>query len=552
MVIFSWFTAAVGAAAVMASVDGAVTDRSHHSHPVIPISSPGLHSKRIAKDTTQTGNWTKIRCTNEFSQHTYSYTPSEQWRGLAADDAWRDIVMLWNNSDRANYNYTMTFLDSVKETIAFDYTYNTGCDQILYGACSAVQCPNDTIDRVYPLDSGYRSGAAATLIWNSLSTIHDIHSYVDGALILAVDSTNWKRASLINRTALTDMEKTFAPASEPMSKNISWSPLLADLTTLGTVSVVGSSAISILNRRPWFSDKSPDKVKNTTMTLLRPWIALARAGLSSSERSARWEDFGSIDFSRVMTRAIEGWLDLPQLAMKKLFDGSPESIEVLGDAMADGKLLEEGKWAVELPYVPARLDLDPIVAKTFFGYAIPALWRLSNTYAFIIDSGFGCDADKPLGVYLTRSTMDATGACVDGKQYYLVHPAGSSSSGRFSAPPGVNRLTGFGGVTKEDLIKGSVRTWIQNDKKNSGGFADPTNNATYDSLLDVDITAPGFIRLPVCSPEVALHSWGTGSLDSSANYPCDVTPSTNGGRDSAIGYSRTIAVVFLFALLHIT
>ncbi len=53
MVIFSWFTAAVGAAAVMASVDGAVTDRSHHSHPVIPISSPGLHSKRIAKDTTR-------------------------------------------------------------------------------------------------------------------------------------------------------------------------------------------------------------------------------------------------------------------------------------------------------------------------------------------------------------------------------------------------------------------------------------------------------------------------------------------------------------------
>ena len=545
MVASSWFAAAVGAAAFVASVDGAFRP---HSHPVFPIASSRLHSKRSLRNTTRTGNWTQIRCTNDLSQHTYNYTPSEQWRGLAADDAWHDIVMLWkqwNNTDRVKENYTMTFLQSIEDTTGL--AYMSDCDNIFDANCPVIECLNHTVDYLYPSDSQYLSGAGATLIWNSLSTIHDIHVYFSRAVFL----TAYNTTALVNSTALTNMEKTFAPTPEPLSKNITWAPLLADLTTLGTVSVAGSYAISMLNRRPWFSDKSPDRVKNTTMTLLRPWIALAQAGLSSSQKYTPWEEIQGTDFSHVMTRAIEGWVDLPELAIRKLFDGSLESIEILGDAMSDGKLLEEGKWAVQLPYVPARLDLQPIVAKTFFGYTIPALWRLSSTYAFIIDSGFGCDAEKPLGVYLTVSTMDATGACVDGKRYYLVHPAGSSSSGRFSTPPGLNRLTSFGGVTKEDLIKGSIRTWIQNDKKNGGGFADPTNNATFDSLLDVDITAPGFIRLPVCSPEVALHSWGTGSPDSSANYPCDVTPSTNGGKDLAIGYSHTITVVLLFALLHI-
>ena len=551
MVASSWFTAAVGVAALMASVNGAFTP---HSHPVFSIVSSRLSSNTSIqlRNTTRTGNWTQIRCTNDLSQHPYKYTPSEQWSGLAADDAWRDIVMLWkrwNDTDRAKQNYTMTFLQGIGETTGLEY--ESGCGNMGFANCPVIECLDGTIDHYYVTsDSHYLSGAAATLIWNSLATIHDIHVHFDAALSSAVYKA-YGEPMLINRTALTDMEKTFAPTPEPLSNNITWNPLVADLTTLGTVSIVGSYAISMLNRRPWFSDKSPDRVKNTTMTLLRPWIALAQAGLSSSKEYAPWEEIQGTDFSHVMTRAIQGWAAIPALAIQKLFDGSPESIEILGDAISDGKLLEPGKWAVELPYVPARLDLEPIVAKTFFGYAIPALWRLSNTYAFIIDSGFGCDAEKPLGTYLADSTRSATGACVEGKRYYLVHPAGSSSSGRFSAPPGLDRLPGFGGVTKEDLIKGSVRTWIRNDKKNGGGFADPTNNATFDSLLDVDITAPGFIRLPVCSVELAFQSWGRGSAGSSDNYPCDVTSSASGGRDSGFGYSRTVAVVVLSALLHI-
>jgi hypothetical protein len=44
-----------------------------------------------------------------------------------------------------------------------------------------------------------------------------------------------------------------------------------------------------------------------------------------------------------------------------------------------------------------------------------------------MDTGLRCDEDKKsLGEYLDDDTMKATEGCVDGWQYYLVHPAGGA------------------------------------------------------------------------------------------------------------------------------
>lgn len=89
---------------------------------------------------------------------------------------------------------------------------------------------------------------------------------------------------------------------------------------------------------------------------------------------------------------------------------------------------------------------------------------------------------------------------------------------KFSAPPGLESLPTFGGVTKEDLINGSVRTWIQTERpgrRNGGKPADSTDRGTMENLpLNGGVTTPGFIRLPVCSPEHAFQSW-----DTSGNMP---------------------------------
>jgi hypothetical protein len=102
---------------------------------------------------------------------------------------------------------------------------------------------------------------------------------------------------------------------------------------------------------------------------------------------------------------------------------------------------------------------------------------------------------------------------------------GSLVKRQFSAPPGIDSLGNYG-ITKEELIQGLVRAWIKNGRKNKGNSAllDPDNVETMDDLIDGDMTLPGYVRLPVCSPERAWQSWDTTGAGSSENYPCDMPP----------------------------
>jgi hypothetical protein len=51
-------------------------------------------------------------------------------------------------------------------------------------------------------------------------------------------------------------------------------------------------------------------------------------------------------------------------------------------------------------------------------------------------------------------------------------------------------------------------------------------------MMKVDVTTPGFIRLPVCSPERAFKSWDTAKKGSSDYYPCDIPPGKDTCGDS--------------------
>ncbi|PKX96188.1 uncharacterized protein P174DRAFT_503368 [Aspergillus novofumigatus IBT 16806] len=184
------------------------------------------------------------------------------------------------------------------------------------------------------------------------------------------------------------------------------------------------------------------------------------------------------------------------------------------------------------------------ISKAFFGFAIPSIWAVSGTYAFIIDSGYDCGTIDPMGDYLDEDTMHATAGCYGGKLYYLASPKGDASTrteggcfdNKFSAPPGIDSLDGkdFGGITVGDLITGSVRTYQQNGNQNGGGAADPSNSGTLEDLYNQDITTPGFIRLPVCSADFAFKAWDQrgGPYINVANYPCIPHQAPNHCQDS--------------------
>ncbi|KAK8068707.1 glycosylhydrolase family 18-6 [Apiospora phragmitis] len=52
----------------------------------------------------------------------------------------------------------------------------------------------------------------------------------------------------------------------------------------------------------------------------------------------------------------------------------------------------------------------------------------------------------------------------------------------------------------------------QNGKKNGGAIVDVENTGSARDLMDNDIVTPGFVRMPVCSPDLARKQWNRGGI----------------------------------------
>lgn len=477
------------------------------------------------------GTWKTYGCMHFiYTRDGRELPSSERWDAVDTDSAWREVVDNWFNLDKANLK---TFSESIVTTLAMGFS---GCETIhpVKDHCHGhVECEKG-------LDGEY-SGPAGELIWTSLVQIHTMyHAYWDAL----------RNTAGFYALQADDMEDTFAPIPEP--ENNDWLNILIDLITLGTLSTAGPFFNRVLKELPAFSNpKTYDDAKDTTLTLIGQTTTLAKDMLGNSD-DAPWTPQEQNKFSSFMGEAIFGWMNTTELALNNLFNGTEDNIKVLTEIMGKGNLVigkKHNKTEGQLEDLSAtRLQKD--ILKTMYGFSIPLLWRRSKTFAFVLDSGADCDG-KPLSKYLDDKTADDTGVCYEGRRYYLVHPDGDARpceckyvsednpcmercwKNTFSAPVGLGELSRFGEVTKEELVIGSVRTWRQNGKKNGGAVTDPiSGQAARKDLADVDITTPGFIQLPVCSPDRAFQSWDTGSKGGSDNYPCDIPPGKDRCGDS--------------------
>ncbi|KAK3947971.1 hypothetical protein QBC32DRAFT_246732, partial [Pseudoneurospora amorphoporcata] len=507
---------------------GGTTDWASDLQKYNPVPSPSkdwntfklaIHSNLDPKadDGVRGGNWTRLTCDNDYTINWDTHSAEENWKALGADSAWDDAVRNWkeNNRDREGF----TFMDSVGKTFGMGRGGTVRCGELGVGDnCDITEdCPASA--------NGDRSGPAAQWVWNSLVWIHKAYHKYHEAL---------DREATIVSMSLDSMTKTFAPVSPPPDNSMT--ELLIDIFTLGALSIAGPFFNTMLKSTAYFASKTGssalDNIKDTTMTLVAPWT-----------------DKDQSDFSQFMGKVTTAWTDAAAMSLDNLFNGEDDSIDTISELISNGKLIR-GSGEKDFNQTQARIVTRTNIGKSFFSFAIPNLWRYSKNYAFVIDSGISCGTSNPLGDYLDDDTMKATGSCVDDRWYFLVHPDGDSKickceipaghgpcqtvcrNNKFSAPPGIGSLESFGGVTMDDLIKGSVRTWKKNGQKNGGFTPDPRDGSTIDDLLKVDITTPGYVRLPVCSPERAFQSWDTSSKGSSPNYPCDIPPGKNNCGDS--------------------
>ncbi|KAB5511420.1 hypothetical protein GE09DRAFT_690361 [Coniochaeta sp. 2T2.1] len=507
----------------MAGTTDWASDLQTFNPPPKPYTEWGSFIARAAvgsnpKEDTNTsiGNWKTFDCTADAiaDWSNAKLTPSDRWKAMDSDSAWSEVTKKWFDTDKDNF---LTFEKSVGLTLK--QASGTGCS--LFNA----QDHCDGATECEPGLNGPLSGPAAKFIWESLIQIHSMyHSYwtalgtVTGVYALKSDH----------------METTFAPI--PEAKTNQWLNILIDILTIGTLTVAGPFFNGMIKQLPAFAaEKTFNNAKDTTMNLIGQSTTLAKDWLQSPNQD-EWTPALQDKFSSTMGEVIFGWRAVAEEALSKLFDGSPESVKILGAAMADGQLIDGIR--TQPPPTPrsgTALQLDAL--RSIYGFAIPALWRRSKTYAFVIDSGEGCDG-HPLGKYVADDVADKTGVCFEGRRYYLVHPDGDAHpcpceivgdhgpcqtrcyDNKFSMPVGLESLGDFN-ITKEDLVIGSVQTWNKAGQKN-GVTIDPV--AAGATLLDMGVTTPGFVNLPVCSPDRAFQSWKTTGKGSSANYPCDIPP----------------------------
>ncbi|KAF4439699.1 glycosylhydrolase family 18-6 [Fusarium austroafricanum] len=476
-------------------------------------------------DKTRTGKWTQLDCTSKYIDDITDYTATELWKGTGADDAWKDVLRIWREVDKGK----RTFSHSVSRNLKVDSEPN--CQSIATTDCNKrAECENGM--------NGPLSGPAGKFVWNSLVGIHKMYTDFHNDLYKAIAVISF---------SLDDFNNKFAPIPDPEDNK--WLLVLIDLLTWGAGSVAAPFFNSVLRTMPFFHTKpnTLDNTKDTTMTLIGQSTTLAKDLLTTE--GADWTVKKQDSFKSYMGQVLDGWGKLANASLVQLFNGSDSSIDVLSEVISDGKMLLDGKVSVDSQ---PNLNLQGDIEKSFYGFTIPTLWRISDTYAFVLDSGYDCLKEYPVKEYADKKTMDATSTCYEGRRYYLFHPKGDATecrndcttkdcqqtckNNKFSTPPGIESLNGtaFGGITVKDLIAGSVRTYNHNGKKNSLDPLKPiASDLNKQDLLDVDITTPGIVRLPVCSPERAFQGWDKSSKGSSSFFPCDRIPGTKKCQESS-------------------
>ncbi|KAL4877049.1 hypothetical protein BJY04DRAFT_231180 [Aspergillus karnatakaensis] len=472
----------------------------------------------------RTGNWTEIPCTDKAVANPLSMSPSERWERLDAKHAWADVIEVWKaeHRDKSTYTFTASLSSIIKGPP------NAQCGTLLESSNCGQTLQCDGFETM-------SSGAAGWLIWNSLVVVHQMYASYYRALFDAA-------ASEITNS-LDDLENKFAPIPAPPDDR--WLLLLIDMITLGSASVAAPFFNNVLSRMPFFKlrdGSALDNAKDTTLTVISQSTTITKDMLEGSDPDG-WTPEKQDAFSNYMGQSISAWGDATERSLRALFDGSDSSIELLTELISDGKLIEgDGETVFVPPTDPDELPEDTAsglrrsLSHTFYGFAIPTLWTVSGKYPFVVDSGFDCNAENPLDDYLKDETMETTGTCFEGKLYFLAHPDGEAftcddshcTDNQFSSLPGVDTLDGdiFGGITVEDIIKGSVRTYQANGNTNGGKTADPEDGSTQEDLFNQDITTPGFIKIPVCTASRAHGSWtdhtNGGDGADKPDYPCNL------------------------------
>lgn len=480
----------------------------------------------LAVDPSQlTGNWTKLNCSDPAVVNVLTMSSEERWDGMDCPDAWADVISVWNNVDINTGVYLSASISASingpEDSDCGTLAATSNCDRILL--CKDVEGTTN-------------SGPAAYEIWNSLVYVHEIYETFHDTIIQA--------AALSLDPSLGEFENTFAPV--PPSDDQWLDILLAFVGLAGTV-VASGFFNSILKALPFFRAHGVqyDNYKDAAKALVSFGVSVTSTYVSGSQGD--WTSASQTSFSNYLGQVVNIWANSTESQLAAIFSGQPDTLPILSGLIDQGQMIEgdDGSTsaAATTPNVgissATTTSVQDSIMLAFYAFAIPSAWRASGTGAFILDTGADCSDLNVAAEYVDPSIQKQAMGCIDNHLYFLAYADGPSSDTcplegsctdkSFSLPPGADALDGsaWGKVTVNDIVNGSVRTYVTNGNKNGGDAADPSDTSTMGDLYDQDITTPGYIRLPVCSGETAFHNWEVYSDRTLDNWPCYVPPPKN-------------------------
>ncbi|OAA63574.1 Glycoside hydrolase, subgroup, catalytic core [Niveomyces insectorum RCEF 264] len=464
---------------------------------------------------TRPGNWSTLQCDNPAIPIDNGLTASQRWAELDCDDAWMYAVDVYNTVDKARgIKFTVSVANTLHgPTVGNDCSspsLKSNCDQTL--PCYLWSLENST--------------AGTFEVWNSLVIIHELYASYYEAIAAA--------AAVIIDPELALFEDTFAPVPPPRDE---WLSIL-----LGAVTLVGTVATSFFfnsyfSQMSYFieHEQAAGNAKDTTLALVAFGVTLAQA-LTGDGGPDGWNVQDQETFSAYLGQVVYAWQNATEQALGDIFNGTSGSIALLSSVISDGRMID-GAAGTAPPNsgeteTETNTQLEGVIAKALFAYAIPTVWQQSGIHPVVIISGYRCDDpidDKSLP-FVAVDVAQKSQVCFDNELFYLVYPKGSGTNFvDFQPCPGVDSLVNgaFGNLSAFDLVAGAVRTYQENGNQNGGAMVDPTDRGSLADLMNTDVTTPGYVRIPVCDDYTAFVATQN-NHPSTPNYPCNdpVAPST--------------------------
>ncbi|KAK5662278.1 hypothetical protein OQA88_8184 [Cercophora sp. LCS_1] len=437
----------------------------------------------------RTGNWTTLSCTHPAVVNPAGYTPAQRWSELDVDHAWRDVVAVYEEAHKPNF---VDFGESLFSTLRSRPSPGCGTMSVNTGCRIPTEC-----------NTHAGSGPAGHLVLNSLIHVNSMF-YILGRTLSVIRTDELEplykfKMAPGNLTGRNDEDISRA------IRNVLGASLIANAVP------VMNTFLQDIQSGAGRSTGDDEANKEVIVDALSVIVSVIK------ERADRpWIEVGySYTGSEVALQGlqlVEEWANITETASRQLFSGDDKDIQTLSAMISNGTMLgnADGTRLID-DHISRHVEA---LKSRAVSMVISTLWSLSGQGVFVLDADHECGTDPQSTSNLSKETARETGACYEGRQYYLVSTTGG---GQFKTPPELEWLKSS--IEVEALVGLAVKAWKEKGQKNSPMVLDTSNAAVVDQLYERGINTPGVIQVPVCGREEAGRN--RNGKERYDTFPCD-------------------------------